>query len=117
VQLRHYAVIGGGRAGSTVQLALTWEVYDTPPKRRYHFFNHLLDESGTLVTQADGPGVFSRYWQPGEFFVTWFEVALPADAAPGVYRLVVGLYDWPSLERSLLADGRDHLPLTSIQIP
>jgi hypothetical protein len=91
-------------------------VHGTPPKKRYHFFNHLLDEGGSLVAQADGPGVFSRYWQPGEFFVTWFEIALPADLASGIYRLAIGLYDWPSLERSLLTDGRDHLPLTSIEI-
>jgi hypothetical protein len=98
-------------------LALTWEVYDTPPARRYHFFHHLLDESGVLVAQADGPGVFSRYWQAGEFFETWFDIALPADVAPGHYQLVVGLYDWPSLERAYLTDGRDSLTLASIHIP
>jgi hypothetical protein len=117
VQLRGYAVTGGEQAGSPLGLALTWEVYGIPPKRRYHFFNHLLDENGTLVTQADGPGVFSYYWQPGEFFVTWFEMTLPTDLAPGLYYLVVGLYDWPSLERPLLTDGWDNLPLTSIEIP
>ena len=106
---------GGERPGTTLGLALTWQVYDTPPKKRYHFFNHLLAENGALVTQADGPGVFSRYWQPGEFFVTWFEIALPADLVPGAYRLVVGLYDWPSLERPLLSDGLDNLPLASVE--
>jgi len=116
VQLRRYAVTGGEQAGSLLGLTLTWEVYDTPPKQRYHFFNHLLDENSVLVAQADGPGVFSRYWQPGEFFVTWFEVAVPADVTPGIYRLVVGLYDWPSLERPLLGDDRDSLPLTSIEM-
>lgn len=116
VQLRRYTVTGGEHPGDSLGLTLTWQVYDTPPKQRYHFFNHLLDENGTLVAQADGPGVFSRYWQPGEFFVTWFDIAVPADAAPGHYRLAVGLYDWPSLERSHLTDGRDNLPLATVEI-
>jgi hypothetical protein len=116
VQLRRYAVTGGERPGSSLGLALTWEVYDTPPKKRYHFFNHLLDKDGVLVAQADGPGVFSRYWQLGEFFVTWFDIAVPPDAPHGIYQLAIGLYDWPSLERSHLTDGRDSLPLASIEI-
>ncbi|UCC63759.1 MAG: glycosyltransferase family 39 protein [Anaerolineae bacterium] len=116
VQLRRFTLNGNHQSGSVLRLALTWEVYGTPPKKRYHFFNHLLDEGGSLVAQADGPGVFSRYWQQGEFFVTWFEIVLPADLATGIYRLAVGFYDWPSLERSLLTDGRDYLPLTSIEI-
>jgi len=116
VQLQSYTLAGSQRPGATLRLALTWQVYDTPPKQRYHFFNHLLDESGALAAQADGPGVFSRYWQPGEYFITWFDVVLPADAAPGHYQLLAGLYDWPSLERPLLSDGRDSLPLASIEI-
>jgi len=116
VQLRHYTVGGDERPGTTLGLALVWEVYDTPPKQRYHFFHHLLDENGALVAQADGPGVFSRYWQPGEFFETWFDIAVPADIVPGRYQLVVGLYDWPSLERSHLTDGQDSLPLASIDM-
>jgi hypothetical protein len=114
VQLRHYTTTGGEHPGALLGLTLVWEVYDTPPKRRYHFFNHLLDENGTLVAQADGPGVFSRYWQAGEFFVTWFDITVPPDAAHGTYQLVTGIYDWPSLERSHLTDGRDSLSLASI---
>jgi 4-amino-4-deoxy-L-arabinose transferase-like glycosyltransferase len=112
VQLRSYEVTGDDRPGQSLGLSLVWEVYDTPPKQRYHFFNHLLDQNGTLVAQADGPGVFSRYWQPGEFFVTWFDIAVPADAPPGPYRLLLGLYDWPSLVRPHLSDGRDGLLLS-----
>lgn len=113
VRLRHYELTGGERPGDLLKLTLTWQVYDTPPKKRYHIFNHLLDEKGVLVAQADGPGVFSRYWQPGEFFVTWFDIAPPAE---GHYQLLVGLYEWPSLERPHLSDGRDNLPLESIEI-
>ncbi len=114
VQLVDYALSGDPRPGETLRLALTWQVYDTPPKKRYHVFNHLLAGDGTLAAQADGPGVFSRYWQAGEFFVTWFDIAVPADAPPGPYRLLVGLYDWPSLERPLLDDGHDSLWLAPL---
>jgi len=114
VQLVDYALSGEPRPGETLRLALTWQVYDTPPKKRYHVFNHLLAGDGALVAQADGPGVFSRYWQAGEFFVTWFDIAVPAEAPPGPYRLLVGLYDWPSLERPLLEDGQDSLELAPL---
>ncbi len=110
-RLRHADVSGAPEIGSSLGLTLTWEVYAASSHREYHFFNHLLDENGALITQADGPGVFSRYWQPGEFFITWFEMRVPADLPSGHHRLAVGLYDWPSLARSHLVSGGDSLTL------
>ena len=116
VRLQRYEITGSQQPGSALKLALTWQVYDTPPKQRFHFFNHLVDKKGTLAAQTDGPGVYSRYWQPGEFFITWFDLTLPAEMPPDTYQLLVGLYDWPSLERPHLTDGRDSLPLTFVEI-
>lgn len=116
VQLREYQATGGAQPGQTLQLHLVWEVYGTPPKKRYHFFNHMVDGSGTPIAQTDGPGVYSRYWQQGEFFETWFQMTAPPDTPPGTYHLLVGLYEWPSLERPHLTDGRDNLPLAAVEI-
>ena len=109
LRLRRAEVSGELRAGSTLGLTYFWEVGNAPPDMEVHFFSHLLDASGALVAQADGPGVHSRHWQPGEFFVTWFEVPVPADAAPGDYRLALGMYAWPSLERFRLTGNGDSL--------
>jgi len=117
VQLLRYELGPGVRPGATLALSLTWALTDTPLQREYHFFNHLLDPGGALVAQADGPGVYTRYWQPGEFYITWFDIVAPPDAHPGAYTLSSGLYDWPSLERPRLVDGRDSLQLASIDIP
>ena len=35
----------------------------------------------------------TRAWLPGEVAVTTYDLDLPADLAPGVYRLMTGLYD------------------------
>ena len=116
VQLLRYELSPDMRPSATLALSLTWAVTGTPLQREYHFFNHLLDPGGALVAQADGPGVYTRYWQPGEFYITWFDIVVPPDARPGAYTLSSGLYDWPSLERPHLIDGRDSLPLASIDI-
>ena len=115
-RLRRVDRSGALRRGSSLELRLTWEVRQETPQREYHFFSHLLDKDGNLIAQADGPGVYSAYWQPGEFFVTWFEIPVPGDAAPGDYRLALGLYEWPSLVRSRLTDGGDSLALGVVQV-
>jgi 4-amino-4-deoxy-L-arabinose transferase-like glycosyltransferase len=116
VQLRRHQTPERTQPGDALKLSLVWEVYETPPKKRYHFFNHLVDHTGAPIAQTDGPGVYSRYWQRGEFFITWFQMTVPSEASPGAYQLLVGLYEWPSLARPHLTDGRDSLPLTTVEI-
>lgn len=116
VRLLDYRLSENVRPGEQLALTLTWQVFKAPPARRYHFFHHLVDGNGNIVAQADGPGVFSRYWQPDELFLTRFTVDIPPEVTPGRYRLLVGLYEWPSLERPALSGGGDSLPLAWIEI-
>lgn len=94
-------------AGEALPLQLYWaslaQVNDD-----YTVFVHLMDESGTLAGQGDGPPVNGHYptsaWRPNEVILDTHSIPIAAGMPPGRYRLVVGLYDAASGAR---------LPLTS----
>lgn len=84
-----------------VEVRLRWLAL-APTERDYTVFVHLLDDTGKLVAQHDGPPQAGAYptsaWQPGE------EVddlhALPiAGLAPGAYHLIAGMYDPATQQR------------------
>jgi len=81
--------------GGTLRVTLYWEAMTTPPED-YTVFVHLLDESGTLRGQGDGPPMLGDYptslWEPGEVIVDEHRVTIYTDAPPRRYRLAVGLY-------------------------
>lgn len=90
------------KAGEAVNLVLYWKAERSIPKD-YTVFVHLLDASGEIVTQRDtqplnGTSRTSQ-WKPGDFVVDSAPLALPVDAAPGEYRLEIGLYDQKTMER------------------
>ncbi len=63
----------------------------------YAAFVHVLDAAGNTIFQDDAvPGQGVRPvpgWLPDEVVEDRHELAVPADVAPGAYRVVVGLYD------------------------
>ncbi|MHB8618359.1 MAG: hypothetical protein ACYDAG_02105, partial [Chloroflexota bacterium] len=83
------------RQGSSVEVRLRW-LPTRPIGHDYSVFVHLLDSSGKLVAQADGPpdaGLWpSRYWQPGAAVPDLHRLVLPPALPPGRYRLAVGFY-------------------------
>ena len=72
---------------------------------------HLLDAQGRVVAQADGAprnGLAPLgSLQPGEVLADARAVVVPVDAAPGLYRLRVGVYNAPNGERLLTSGGCD----------
>jgi hypothetical protein len=60
-------------------------------------FNHLVSPNGETVSQFDGPAYPSLGWLDGDACLA--EFVLPPPAAPGPYRLELGLYDYPSMQR------------------
>jgi hypothetical protein len=82
--------------GETLQVDLQWQPLRQMPANLTSFV-HLLAPDGTRLAQSDRllGGVFypTRLWQPGETLLDRHEFVLPADAPPGPYRLVVGLYE------------------------
>ena len=93
------------KPGEEMEVTYIWE-YEQEDVDQYHFFSHLL-QGEDLVAQADGPGVPAWYWRDGDWLVTHFTIPLPDELPSGSYRLRVGVYGWPDLERVLLEDGTD----------
>lgn len=81
---------------SLLMVRLMWQPI-RPADRDYTLFVHLVDETGAIVAQHDGPPLGGRYptsvWQRGEALLDAVRLTLPPDLPAGRYRLLVGLYD------------------------
>jgi hypothetical protein len=116
VALAQYAR-GQVRPGATLPLTLTWSVEAEPPKAVVHVGTYLLTMDNQVAAQSDGPGFDSIQWRAGDTFITWFDIPVPQDLAPGTYQAAVALYTWPELERINLNDGGNTAFLERLQVP
>lgn len=95
------------RPGTDVRLTLYWEVLGRVGGD-YTVFIHLLDASDVRVGQGDGPPLNNAYptsfWAAGESLADAHRLTIPANAAPGRYRIAVGLYDPISGQRLPMLD-------------
>lgn len=86
--------------GDAVQIDLHWQPL-RPLEADYTTFVQLLAPDGGKIAQSDqqAGGVWypTSLWQPGETLRDRHRLTLPADAPPGPYQLLVGMYQ--------LADG------------
>jgi 4-amino-4-deoxy-L-arabinose transferase-like glycosyltransferase len=105
--------------GKTLSVILYWETI-APPPRNYTVFVHLLDEKNKKVAQLDlqplGATRPTLLWKPGEITRDEYPLALPANLAPGDYRLVVGMYLAPNGPRLTLPDGADSVDIGSVRV-
>ncbi len=100
--------------GDIVPLTLHWEAL-TPYMADLRVFVHLIDPANDtaagILAQADGVPRGGTYpfwvWQEGEFVRDEVALTLPADAAPGEYLLLVGIYDGQTGERLPIVGGDD----------
>lgn len=79
--------------------------------RDYTVFVHLIDPNGQIVAGDDsmprGGKESTSYWKPDQFTADAHVISLPKEAVAGSrYRLEVGLYYLPTLERLSIVDGR-----------
>jgi mannosyltransferase len=92
--------------GRIVPLTLFWRAA-APLEVRYKIFLHLLDQNGQLVAQRDGePGgdlALTPTWPEGETIADNHGLYIPEDLPPGLYTLLVGMYDF--------ADPLSRLPI------
>lgn len=95
ITLRH-AAFEAAQVGANFHLVLYWRA-DAKMVESYTVFTHLLDEGGQLVAQQDNLPVNglapTNTWQLGITIRDPYQLTIPASAAPGRYRLLVGLYN------------------------
>ena len=79
--------------GETLPVALRWHVLEALSDDIVAAVQ-LIDESGTIIAQADGPpdGYPPRAWVADTAFIDTRAIAIPADAPAGTYRLLIGWY-------------------------
>jgi hypothetical protein len=98
------------RAKLGSELELVWQPHATLG-RDYTVFVHVLDATGRLVAQADGPPLNGGYptslWSVGEQIVE----RRPLPPVPAGGSVLIGLYDLATGERLRAADGRDSVML------
>ncbi len=87
-------------SGDLLKVTLTWQAL-VEMARDYTVYVHVLAQDGTLVAQSDRlpDGYPTGDWQPNEVVMDIFEVALPENLQPGIYKLQSGFYYLPTLER------------------
>jgi hypothetical protein len=89
------------RPGETLTITLYWQP-QSEIDFDYSSYIHLVDDSGRGITQSDhqlgGEYYPTSLWRPGEVLRDSHLLSIPQDVAPGVYRLVTGMYRYPALQ-------------------
>lgn len=97
-----------------------WDVYwrtaDNPDPSDYHLFNHLLDDSGSRVAQADGAAFSGLQWRPGDVVVSRFLLPLASEARHPL-TMRVGMYRFPSLDSVPVLDEAANPAADAVEIP
>lgn len=105
--------------GDVLQVRLDWRA-STAIDRRYKVFVQLLDASGVLAAQRDSePGgglALTTTWTPGEIVSDNHALFIPDSLSPGVYRLIVGLYDLDPPNARLSVGNSDFLDLGAVRL-
>ncbi|NLV74694.1 MAG: hypothetical protein GXY52_08430 [Chloroflexi bacterium] len=93
--------------GDSLKVTLVWQA-EQATAENWVVFVHLLDQGGVLVAQHDGEPNAGQYptsaWVVGEPVRDAHVLELPESLPAGEYRLVMGMYRWPSLERLTVAE-------------
>jgi mannosyltransferase len=112
VELVGFDIDGGHfRPGDDIHLALKWRAL-SEPREDYHAFAHLLADGSRVVAGHDKVPLNEYFrptsWPVGEPLRDEYVISVPQDAPLGSYRLEVGLYSYPGLQRLpvLGEDGR-----------
>lgn len=109
-------------SGEVIRIAVDWRT-EAAVEDSFFTFTHVLDASGNLVAQRDGiPGgglLPMTDWEPDETVRDRYGILLPADAAPGEYRIISGIYNPTSQLRLRVTEGSDtgdHVVLGTVTV-
>ncbi len=95
VVLRGWRLEATPQPGITLPVTLTWNSLEPVP-HSWTVFVHLVDTAESIVAESNsrpqGDELPFTLWTPGDWMADTHSLALPANLAPGAYRLRVGLY-------------------------
>ncbi|MCU0514758.1 MAG: glycosyltransferase family 39 protein [Anaerolineae bacterium] len=110
------------RPGGTVRFTPCWQA-PARPAHNYNVYLHLRPAADLtqVITQSDGIPADNRLTQtwddPAETLIgTTFALTIPADIAPGDYKLIMGLYDFVTGARLTLPGGGSDVVLAEFTI-
>lgn len=108
------------RAGASLDITLRWTILEHLPNE-YHVFVHLVPAgtAGPPVAQYDGPplaGYPTRSWPADTQIQHAVSIQVPAEATPGNYDVLAGLYDPATGDRLTTTHPNDVVPLGIVQI-
>jgi hypothetical protein len=111
------------RPGESALIKLHWQTLQPPPGQ-FTTFVHLYNAELDLIAQHDGPPRWGQYpthcWQAGEVITDEITLTVDPNAPPGMYDLIVGMYDPARDNERLPASGpnaRDlSIVLTQIEV-
>ncbi|MGE5601520.1 MAG: hypothetical protein ACM30E_00620, partial [Nitrososphaerales archaeon] len=91
----------GAGATAPITVTLVWRA-DQPIGAGYNTFVHLLGPGGSIAAQRDAPPgeLPTQAWLPGEVVSTTLTLQAAQPLTSGEYRLIAGLYDSATLQRS-----------------
>ena len=97
------------RPGDVLTVTLFWRA-NGPPADDFTVFVHLADEEDRMWGQHEGPPLMGAYptshWTMGLLLPDPHTLTVSPETQPGSYRLLVGMYHRPSLNR-MAAYGPD----------
>ncbi|MBN1815162.1 MAG: glycosyltransferase family 39 protein [Anaerolineae bacterium] len=104
--------------GGYVELTLLWQALE-PTSVDYHTFTHLYDGEA-MRGQLDGQPVCGGFptsrWQPGQIVVDPYRIPVWGDAPAGHVPLLVGLYDFATMQRLPVFDPDGSLAGDSVHL-
>ncbi|MFQ5811821.1 MAG: ArnT family glycosyltransferase [Anaerolineae bacterium] len=84
------------RPGQPIHCTTYWRVEELHPGREEWYvgaFYHLLDQAGQIITNVGGHSQWGYRWQLSDVYVDRVSIPVPANLAPGEYRIAIGLFD------------------------
>jgi hypothetical protein len=107
------------RQGETLPLALFWRAL-APMDASYTAFVQVIDANDAKAGQVDrlpcDGGCPTTTWRPGDLVGEWYDIPIRADAPPGQYQIIAGMYDLQTGKTLPTQDGQPYLTLGTIQV-
>lgn len=114
VKLLGYSATQAAGAAA-LEWLIWWQTADSPVGADYHFFNHLVDNAGQRVAQADGAAFDPAQWRQGDVVVNKFRLEEIGEVQDPL-TMRVGMYVFPTLENVPVLDVAGNAASDAVEI-